>query len=315
MDIQPEEDEPQNLEQTNQRITELFETTFAPTQQVALRMYDNYQTTTQNGYRTLVGCFLDVLDMVMTPQFTLQFRDGDGLHSGLEALDRAHAQYAYRIIQLQIALTRYDPHCPLLGNVGDQERGHPYYEHPATNSLQIRQFHRLQGLGEVAVRHLRTFTASMNLIDEQLFGMGLQHDGEFHWLTMQSSYFRMYGKQLTNGQMVEMFVGNMLVNEKLRINGEWIYEPEMVVRERPIVVFNEELQYNEYICSQCGLMESAHTYTEIRLDSEGHAIHQLLERKHRTNHPFRRLVMPLENHPKRFTGTYKRKCSVEEYVR
>lgn len=310
------DDDPVNLEDTVERINTWYNEIFPPLQNLGMRLYDNFRSVADgNGQdQSLITFYLKMFDMSMTPNFILQYQDGDGVHTGIEALSRAHAAYADRIIQLQIGLTTFDMNCPLLGDVGDQARNQPHYDHPSTNADHIRHFHRLQGVGENALRHLMTFSSSMNVVDDQLFGMGIQQDGQYHWLTMQSSYFRVYGKQLNNSQMVELYIGNLLISEQLRISGDWIYEPCLVVQERPIVYYNENIGKKEYICALCGRPESEHIYTEPQ-DNEGRIIHKLLPSSKRTKHAFQRLVRPIEASPKRFTGTYKRKCSVEEYVR
>lgn len=313
-------DEPRSLEETVHELNTWYEQVFPHLQTLSVRIYDNHNGNSNRtvGHESLVTFFLHLFNMTMTPTYVLQFSDQEGVHSGIEALGRAHAMYADRIVMLQIALTNYDENCPLLGDTGDQARNQAHYDHPSTNADHIRQFHRLQGIGELAQRHLMTFTGSMNLIDDQLFGQGIQRDGQYSWLTMQSTYFRMYGKAYNALQMVELYIGNLLIQEKLRISGDWIYEPCLVTETRPIVWYNDDpvngIPRKEYLCEICGKPESEHAYVEP-YDDKGHVIYQLLPSNRRTNHAFKRMVRPLEGSPKKFTGTFQRKCSVEEYVR
>lgn len=304
------------LQQTIGRLENWYNDVIPPAQQLSMQVYDNHQAMVndpQINPNNLISFFLRMFELQMTPNYIIQFQDGEGIHTGIEALGRAHAAYASRVIDLQIQLCRYDQECPLLGDV-DQIRSQDHHDHPATDANNIMQFHRLHGLGESGIRHLLTFSSSMNLIDNQMFGMGLQSEGEYNWLTMQSTYFRQYGKSLTNPQMVELYIGNLLIHEHLRISGEWIYEPTLVQQQRPIVWYNEELDKREYICEVCGRPESEHKYVE-KMDNDGKPIYRLLLSNERTKHAFKRMVRPLEGSPKRFTGTYKRVCSVEEYVR
>ena len=84
-------------------------------------------------------------------------------------------------------------------------------------------------------------------------------DMNLHFLTMQSTRFRQYGKFSTL-QMVELYVASMLVMENLKVYGDWIYEQYHVVEERPIVWKNPETDKVEYICAVCGRPESEHRY-------------------------------------------------------
>ena len=160
---------------------------------------------------------------------------------------------------------------------------------------------------------LLTFVASTALIDDTMFSTG-STDMNLHFLTMQSTRFRQYGKYKP-GQMVELYVASMLIMENLKVYGDWIYEQYHVVEERPIVWYNPATQKKEYICAVCGRPESEHVYAKRAKTEGGEAVWVLQDPKHRCKHAFRRMTRPLQNRPKVFTGTYRRKMTIEDYLR
>ena len=71
----------------------------------------------------------------------------------------------------------------------------------------------------MGLRMLMSFVASTSLIDDTVFMSGATEGMNLHFLTMQSTCFRQYGKFSTL-QMVELYVASMLVMENLKVYGD-----------------------------------------------------------------------------------------------
>ena len=244
----------------------------------------------------------------------LVFVDKEGQeHTGLDAVYAAYLEFSERVMTLETALTFFDDNMPMSGDVDTSGRSE-FYDRPASDSAHIARFHRLLGMGEMGLRMLMSFVASTSLIDDTVFMSGAT-DMNLHFLTMQSTRFRQYGKFSTL-QMVELYVASMLVMENLKVYGDWIYEQYHVVEERPIVWKNPETDKVEYICAVCGRPESEHRYArQFQNPDNREVVWKLTSPRDRTGHAFKRMTRPLQNRPSVFTGTYRRKMTIEEYLR
>ena len=78
--------------------------------------------------------------------------------------------------------------------------------------------------------------------------------------------------------------------------------------------YNPDTDRLEYVCAVCGRPESEHKYAEQHITEDRKSIWKLQPPMQRTGHAFKRMTRPLQNQPKVFTGTYRRKMTIEEYL-
>lgn len=308
-------DGPQDLESTVQEIDALYEEVIPPLQET-LRVIQGATATVAApvGNNSVLLRLLAMFRLQLSATNVLVFGDREGQdHTGLDAIYAAYMEFSERVMTLETALTYFDDNMPVSGDIDTTGRSE-FYDRPASDSAHIARFHRLLGVGEMGLRMLMSFVASTSLIDDTVFMSGATEGMNLHFLTMQSTRFRQYGKFSTL-QMVELYVASMLVMENLKVYGDWIYEQYHIVEERPIVWYNPDTDTVEYVCAVCGRPESEHKYAEQHITEDRKSIWKLQPPMQRTGHAFKRMTRPLQNQPKVFTGTYRRKMTIEEYLR